>query len=170
VAGIVWWRWGYFVFLETKKERAMEMMTKGSIPPEMMPKPLGNPQAKVVVEIVAPPYACHNKELMQIAEELAKKYPDKVYIKFTATPPAGAATCLGVVINGKQKFIIGGQMVELHGPLMFKKPAGAKEGYTKEDIESALKQEIEKAYKKIVATWSFGINKSKGNLFWAGVY
>ena len=148
VAGIVWWRWGYFVFMEVKREKAMEMMTKGSVSPEMLPKPLGNPQARVVMEIVAPPYACHNKELMQIAEELAKRYQDKVYIKFTATPPAGAATCLGVVINGKQKFQIGGQTIELHGPLMVKRPAGAKEGYTKEDIESALKQEIEKAYKK----------------------
>lgn len=148
VAGIVWWRWGYLVFYEVKRERAMEMMMKGSIPSEMMPKPLGNPQAKVVMEVVAPPFACHNRELIQIAEELARKYPDKVYIKFTGTPPAGAATCLGVVINGKQKFQIGDQTIELHGPLMPKKPAGAKGGYTKEDIESALKQEIEKAYKK----------------------
>ena len=147
VAGIVWWRWGYLVFLEAKREKAIEMMTKGSISPEMLPKPLGNPQAKVVMEIVAPPYACHNRELIQLAEELAKKYTDKVYIKFTATPPAGAATCLGVVINGKQKFQIGEQMVDLHGPLMLKKVAGAKGGYTKEDIESALKQEIEKVYK-----------------------
>jgi hypothetical protein len=148
VAGIVWWRWGYFVFMEAKREKAMEMMKEGKISPVDMPKPLGNPQAKVVMEIVAPPFACHNQELIQLAKELAKKYQDKVYIKFTASPPAGAATCLGVVINGKQKFQIGGQIVELHGPLMVKRPAGAKEGYTKEDIESALKQEIEKAYKK----------------------
>ncbi|MGC8842952.1 MAG: hypothetical protein ACP5KZ_08340 [bacterium] len=148
LAGIVWWRWGKYVFLEAKREKVIAMMTEGHIPPEQMPKPLGNPKAKVVVEIVAPPYACHNRELIQLAKELAEKYPDKLYIKFTASPPIGAAACLGVVINGKQKFQIGERMVELHGPFMPTRVAGASGGYTKEDIESALQQEIKKAYKK----------------------
>lgn len=147
IAGIVWWRWGSFVTMEVQKQKVMELMLKGHIPPEQMPKPLGNPNAKVVMEVIAPPFACHNYQLIQIAEELADKYKDKVYIKFTASPPPGASTCLGVVINGKQKFQIGERSVQLKGPLM---PSKTKSpyGYTKEDIESALNQEIEKIYKK----------------------
>lgn len=146
VAGIVWWRWGKFVVMEAERQRAMELMREGVVPPEQMPKPLGNPKAKVVMEVVAPPFACHNPQLIEIAKEIAEKYKDKVYVKFTAKPPAGAVTCLGVVINGKQKFQIGGRTVELHGPL---RPSSVKAGYgySKEDIESALQQEIEKAYK-----------------------
>ncbi|MBC7328635.1 hypothetical protein H5T87_11085 [bacterium] len=145
VAGLVWWRWGKFVFLEAKRQKAIELMTKGHISLEQMPKPLGNPQAKVVAEFVAPPFACHNPELLKIAQDIAQKYGDKVYVKFTASPPPGAVTCLGVVINGKQKFQIGNRTIELHGPLA---PQGAKTefGYTREDIEAVIKQEIEKAY------------------------
>lgn len=148
IAGIIWWRWGKYVVLEARREKALELMMKGGIPPEQMPQPLGNPDAKVVMEVVAPPFACHNPQLIQIAQEIAEKYKDKVYIKFTASPPAGAVTCLGVVINGKQKFNIGERTVELHGPLVPSSgiAKGGKYGYTKEDIEAVLQQEIEKAY------------------------
>lgn len=145
-AGVVWWRWGKYVMMEAQRQRAMELMMKGGIPLEQMPKPLGNPDAKVVMEVVAPPFACHNPQLIQTAQEIAEKYKDKVYVKFTASPPAGAVTCLGIVINGKQKFQIKERTVELHGPLMTSS-VGAKYGYTKDDIESAIQQEIERVYK-----------------------
>jgi len=147
VAGIVWWRWGEFATMELRREKARELMMKGPTTPEQMPQPLGNPNAKVVMVIVAPPFACYNPQLIEVGKELANKYQDKVYTKFTASPPAGTATCIGVVINGKQKFKIGERSVELHGPLT---PSGAKSeyGYTQEDIESVLKEEIKKAYGK----------------------
>ncbi len=146
-AGVVWWRWGKFVTIEARRQKAMELMVKGQIPPEQMPQPIGNPEAKVVMEVVAPPFACHNFQLVQMAQEIAEKFKDKVYIKFTASPPPGAATCMGVVINGKQKFQIGERSIEFHGPLI---PSSVKAeyGYTREDIESALQLEIEEAYGK----------------------
>lgn len=151
VAGVVWYLWGGLALRELgRREEVQHLMQQV----QSLPQPLGNPKAKVVVEVIALPFACHAPQFMELGKELHREFGDKVYIKYTASPPPGAATCLGVAINGKQEFTIEGRKVILHGPMA---PPVAKGSpippqiagpYTLEDIKKAVKQEIEKAYPK----------------------
>ncbi len=153
VAGVVWYLWGGLALRELgRREEVQHLMQQM----QNLPQPLGNPQAKVVVEIIAPPFACHAPQFMELGKEIHQEFGDKVYIKYTVSPPPGVATCLGIAINGKQEFTIEGRKVILHGPMASPPPVakGAPAPpkvagpYTLEDIKEAVKQEIEKAYPK----------------------